>query len=250
MTQPPEPPDENQPYDPSQQPSQQSSQQSSQQNDWITSSSQSAGRPEDTQQLPPHGRGSAGQPYAGAYSQPSGGNPYNQPYQQPPAGAPYQQSQPYNPNQPPAGPPGAGMPQFGGWQAQAPQQPRRRALDANPLRAAFDFSFKSYATPGLAKIVYIIAIVLGVVWWIGGAIYWFRVGAAINHLTSSISGAFGGGGSDGGANGFTTLGILSLVLGWIPVALWIFLVRAFLEAAIAMVRTAGDARSIREKVDV
>lgn len=45
------------------------------------------------------------------------------------------------------------------------------------------------------------------------------------------------------------IGILSLVLGWVPVLLGVFLVRVFLEAAIAMTRAADDARHIREKVE-
>lgn len=252
MTQPSQSPSGNQPY--------QDPQQSGQPNQWITGSSQSAGRPEETQQLPPYGQSSAGQPQESAYSQPSAGHPYN-PYAQPPtqpATQPQQQPQssPYAPpmagqswGQPPAAPPSGSA--FS-WQPQLPQQtqPKRtkRTADANPLRAAFDFGFRSYATPGIAKIVYIVAIALGVVWWIGGSIYWFRVGAEINHFTSSISGPFGGGTSNAGS-AFTVIGILSLVLGWIPVLLGIFLVRVFLEAAIAMTRAADDARNIRTKLE-
>lgn len=247
MTQPPQSPSGDQPY--------QDPQRSGQQNHWIAGSSQSASRPEETRQLPPYGQSSAGQPHEGAYSQPSAGNPYN-PYAQPPAQPSTQpQSQPYAPptgqswGQPPAGPPGGSS--FS-WQPQVPQQPqpqqRKRIGDANPLRAAFDFGFKSYATPGIAKIVYIVAIALGVVWWIGGSIYWFRIAAEINHFTSSIAGPFGGGTTNAGS-AFTAIGILSLVLGWIPVLLGIFLVRVFLEAAIAMTRTADDARNIRTKLE-
>lgn len=186
MTQPSQPPSGNQPH--------QNPQQSGQQNQWIAGSSQSASQPDETRQLPPYGQSSAGQPQDGAYSQPSAGNPYAQPPTPPP-------SQPYAPptgqswGQPPAGPPGGSS--FGAWQPQFQQQPQpqhhKRFADANPLRAAFDFGFKSYAAPGIAKIVYIVAIALGVVWWIGGSIYWFRVAAEINHLASSIGGPFGGG---------------------------------------------------------
>lgn len=210
-----------------------SGQSGGQQNQWITSSGQSAGRPEDTQHLPPQGQGPAGQPYAGSYSQPY-------------TGQPYEQAQPWAGNQSQGGPPGQGS--FGGWQPQQPQ-PQHRIKDANPLRAAFDFSFRSYATPGIAKIVYIVAIVLGVLWWIGGSIYWFVIGALITHAAQSLTGGLGGGSGSSGGGGFTTMGILSLVLGWIPVALWVLVVRVFLEAAVAMIRTAGDARVIREKVE-
>lgn len=241
MSQPTRPPSDDQPD--------QNSQQFGPQNQWISGPSESASQAEETRQLPAYGQSSAG--HQAAYSQPSASNPYTQPPSQP-------QSQPYAPpsgqqwGQPPAGPPGGST--FGAWQPQLPQQPQtqkpsvRRVGDANPLRAAFDFGFKSYATPGIAKIIYIVAIVLGGVWWIGGSIYWFRLAAEINHLASSIGGAFGGGASNAGS-GFTVIGILSLVLGWVPVLLGIFLVRVFLEAGIAMTRAADDARAIRTKLE-
>ncbi|GAB3916617.1 hypothetical protein GCM10011575_25100 [Microlunatus endophyticus] len=250
MTQPPNPPGGNQPHhDP---------QQFGQHNQWITGSSESASRPEETQQLPPYGQSSAAQPQAGSYSQPSAGSPYGQPPTQPLTQPPAQpQSQPYaQPTAPSWGQPPSGAPDtssFGAWQSQPPQQlqpqQQKRFGDANPFRAAFDFGFRTYATPGIAKIVYIVAIVLGVVAWIGGAIYWFRVAAAINHLASSLSSPFGGGGDSNAGSAFTVIGIVSLVLGWIPVLLEILIVRVFLEAAIAMTRTADDARHIREKIE-
>lgn len=217
MTQPPHQPDDNQPYE---------------HNDWIIGSNQSAGRPEDTQQLPPHAGGTSGLPYAGAYSQPSSGNPYNQPYQQPSAGGPYQQSQPYDPNQPPAGPPAGGT--FGSWQPQPPQ-PQRRFSDANPLRAAFDFGFNSYATPGLVKIIYILAAIVAALWWIGGGLAALIAGIAAR--------SFGGGG------GTVALGVVGLLLGWIPALLWLLFVRIILEASLALVRVADDARHIRTKIE-
>lgn len=233
MTQPPHPPGDDQPY-------QQHPQQPSQHNQGITGSSQSAGRPEDTQQLPPQGQGSAGHPYAGAYSQPSGGNPYNQPYsqpsnqpyQQPSAGGPYEQTQPYAANQPPTGP-SAGSASFGSWQPQPPQH-QRRATDANPLKAAFDFSFNSYATPGLVKIIYILAAIVAGLWWIGGGLV-----ALISGIAAS---SYGGGGA-------IFLGVVGLLLGWIPALLWLLFVRIILEASLALVRVADDARHIRTKID-
>lgn len=240
MTQPPQPPGSNH-HDP---------QQSGHYDQWITGSSQSAGRPEETQQLPPYGQSSAGNPYT---------QPYGQQTTQPPAQPPTQPTAqpPTQPTTQPWGQPPAGQPApsaFGSWQPQPAQQPQfsqsKRFADANPLRAAFDFSFKQYATPGIAKIVYVAAIVLGLVWWIGGSIYWFRLASEINHLASSLSGPLGGGGGTGNPGGaFNIVGILSLVLGWIPVLLGVFLVRVFLEAAIAMTRTADDARHIRQKVE-
>jgi hypothetical protein len=163
---------------------------------------------EDTQQIPPQGPPQAPppaqQPYAGAYSQPSG-NPYN----------------PYN--QPPQGPP-PGAPQYGPWQPVQPQQRQRSISDANPLRAAFDFRFTTYATPGLVKIIYILAAILAGIWWIGGALAYLLAGGPV-------------------------IGIVWLLLGWIPALLWMLFVRIILEASLALVRVADDTRSIRTKIE-
>jgi len=211
---------------------------------WIAGSGQSANQSEETQQLPPQGQSSAGQPYAGAYSQPSTGNPYTEPYAQP---QPQPQSQP-RPQQTAAHSwdqaPGGSS--FGTWQPRPPQyQPQvqsqqqqragKRFSDANPLRAAFDFRFDSYATPGLVKIIYILAAIIAGLWWIGGGLTALIAGMAASH--------YGGGG------GSLVLGILGLLLGWIPALLWLLFVRIILEASLALVRIADDARNIRTKLE-
>lgn len=235
---------------------------------WMTGSSQSATQPEETRQLPPHGQNSAGQPYAGAYSQPashSTDNPYvappTDPYAQPqsqqtaahswdlPPSQPQSQPQPQPQqtaapswNQPPAGPPTGSS--FGTWQPQQYQPPaqwqhqpqsRKRFADANPLRAAFDFRFNSYATPGLVKIIYTLAAIIAGLWWIGGGLTALIAGIAARNL--------GGGGAS------LALGILGLLLGWIPALLWLLFIRIILEASLALVRIADDARNIRTKLE-
>ncbi|QGN34675.1 DUF4282 domain-containing protein [Microlunatus sp. Gsoil 973] len=241
MTQPPNAPEGDQP--PEHQP-----QQFGQPNQRITGSGQSAGRPEDTQPLPPHGQGSADQPYAGAYNQ-APDNPYN-PYNPQQSGGPYNQptGDPYNqyaapptppptppptaPTTAPTGPTGGGTP-YRTWQPQ--QHSQRRISDANPLRAAFDFGFNSYATPGLVKIIYVLALIVAALWWIGGGLTGLIAGVAARGL--------------GGGDGSVALGIIALLLGWIPALLWLLFVRIVLEASLALVRVADDARHIRAKIE-
>src|SRR5690606_25174059 len=119
---------------------------------------------------------------------------------------------------------------------QQPQQqaPQRKAADANPITAAFDLSFTKYATPGLAKIVFFLAIAVGVVYWLSAIIGGFTVG--------SIGAEFGGGSNP-------VLGLLAIFFGWIPVLFWILIVRIGLEFAVANVRTATDIRKVREVLE-
>lgn len=121
-------------------------------------------------------------------------------------------------------------------------QPKKPITDANPLKAAFDFSFGSYATPGLVKIIYLLAVIVGAIAWIGGAIAYFVLGAAAESATSMYD-------SSGGGAGPVVAGILQLIFGWIPVLLWLLFVRVVLEAAMALVRAAEDVRAIRTKSD-
>lgn len=123
------------------------------------------------------------------------------------------------------------------WQTASGKRP---IGDANPLKAAMDFGFQSYATPGLVKIIYILAVVLGALWWIGGTIVLFAAAASQPVIAGYSTGPSG---SD------FIPGILSLLLGWIPVLLWLLFVRVLLEAAMALVRTATDVRALRTEVD-
>lgn len=206
---------------------------------------------------PPEPYGTGGQPGTGYPQQPtSAGYPQDQSSagyvgSQSSAGYPtgqsfgsYPQGQGYQQGQDPAV--GFGQQQPGpvgypGWQQPASGPADRKFDDANPLRAAFDFGFNRYATPGLVKIIYVLAVVIAAVWWIGGTITTFVLGAAVSDLGRMTTGSGGGGGG-------IVLGIVSLLLGWIPALLWVLLVRVVLEAAMALVRVAEDARGIREKV--
>lgn len=106
--------------------------------------------------------------------------------------------------------------------------------DPNPFSAALDFSFKTYATPGLAKIVYILFIavtIMGYLW----------SGLSLFALVSL----------GGNKNIFEVLipGLFAMVLGLIPAALVILGVRLALEQALATVRTAMDTRAIAEALE-
>ncbi len=114
-----------------------------------------------------------------------------------------------------------------------PQGVPPKPADANPISATFDLSFSKYATPGIAKIVFLLAIVVGVLYWIMSIVGGFTIGAL-------------GAGVTGDSN--PALGLFAVFLGWIPVLFWIAIVRIGLEAAVANVRTATDIRVVREKL--
>lgn len=150
-------------------------------------------------------------------------------------GQPAAQQQGYGPGfgqQAQAGFPGAGG-ATGPWNGGQPQKPR----DANPFKAAFDFSFGSYATPGLVKIVYLTGIVLSVLWWLLTVIGGFQAGAPRD---------FGFGVE---TEGTAMYGVLALIFGWIPVAFFILVLRLSLEHVLSSVRTATDVRVLRDRSD-
>lgn len=164
------------------------------------------------------------------------GQPASQGYGQPATQSFGQQSQP---GQQPGGYPQPGygqqQPSAAAWGAgaQQPQPPR----DAGPIKAAFDLSFNSWATPGLVKIVYIVGIVL----------------VAVSYVISVISMFVAGLPRDYGfgveSEGTVVPGILTLVFGWIPGAFFILLLRVGLEQVLSNVRTATDIRVLRTRSD-
>jgi hypothetical protein len=221
--------------------------------------------PDQTQQFAPPAFGAASQPQPPAgygTTQQSGQQQPTQTFGQPPFG---QQGQP--PAHPGYGPAGLGQqsqaPSQQGWgqaqpqstggyaqqppaggygqggfaqQQQWPNQPQR-PKDANPLKAAFDFSFGTYATPGIVKIVYVVGIVLAVLWYIGIIIGGFQLGAPRDY----------GFGIE--TPGTAVPGVLAILLGWIPAAFFILLLRLALEQVLSSVRTATDVRVLRERSD-
>lgn len=97
----------------------------------------------------------------------------------------------------------------------APRAPR--AIDDSAVKALLDFGFTQYATPGLVKLVYILTVVAGVGSWL------------LTVLTAFAADSFVGGGAGSG--------IVALLFGWIPAALFVALMRFTLEFFLVNIRT-------------
>ncbi|MBC8094077.1 MAG: DUF4282 domain-containing protein [Pseudonocardia sp.] len=134
---------------------------------------------------------------------------------QQPGGQGWQGGQP--PYPPPGGgygqqPPGWGPPPAGG--AGAPP------AQASAFSALFDFSFSTFATPGLIRLLYIVGTVLLVLGWIGFTI-----------TTFATAGAGGG--------------IITLLLGAVVVLFYLAFLRVLLEFYYAVVRMSEDIHNRR-----
>jgi hypothetical protein len=90
-----------------------------------------------------------------------------------------------------------------------------------PFAQAFDFSFSTYASLRLVKILYIFCIVV----------------AALGYLAAAIPMLLL----------MPPIGIAILLLGWIPALLMILSLRVGLEVTLATVRTAIDVRALRSR---
>jgi Domain of unknown function (DUF4282) len=151
------------------------------------------------------------------------GNPGDQP---PPGqgwGAP-QQPPPYPPGgygqepppgwggYPPPGPPGPppGPAGYGG----PPMGPGPQGESKGFFAALFDFSFDSFATPAVVKVLYIIGMVLLGLFWVGAVIFGFTRGAG--------------------------QGLLILIVGGIGALFYLTLFRITLEFYYAIVRMSED----------
>ncbi|SDS81195.1 protein of unknown function [Microlunatus soli] len=111
------------------------------------------------------------------------------------------------------------------------------------MKAAFDFSFASYATPGLVKIIYILAVIIAAIGWIGSTISYFVLAATTHTAVSRLGGPPQ---TDTSVAMFISP-VLLLLFGWVPGLLWVLVVRVVLEAALALVRAAEDVRAMRDK---
>ena len=101
---------------------------------------------------------------------------------------------------------------------------------------AFDFSFESYATPAVVKVAYMLTVILSVLAYVGGVVMAFAI-----FMPDRDIGAFFK------YSGSAFPGILALVLGWIPGFITILVMRVSFEQALATVRTAIDARALRNR---
>ncbi|GAA1149448.1 DUF4282 domain-containing protein [Nesterenkonia lutea] len=152
------------------------------------------------------------------YSQQSGGYP---PQGQPGPGGPQYGGQPQSGQ---GGPPYGGQPQPY-QQHPYPQQPQQRnsVEGKNFFAALFDLSFQSFVTVKFAKFIYVILMVF----------------IALGYLVAVIS-AFTEG---------PVAGLLVLLLGWIPAAIYLILIRITLEFMIAMVRTSQNTAGVRVEME-
>jgi uncharacterized protein DUF4282 len=126
----------------------------------------------------PGAAGDRSQP-PGGYGGPGGPPPYGSGYGQQPApgwGPP--------PGGPPPGGPGGPMGYPGGPGGGGPMPAEGKSFFA----ALFDYSFNSFATPGLIRLLYIIGTVLIVLAWLGYTIVFFQFGAIFGLLTLIIGG--------------------------------------------------------------
>ena len=115
-------------------------------------------------------------------------------------------------------PPGAGFgQQQPGWGAPPPGPGTGygAAAGTSTIAALFDFSFSSFATPGLIKLLYVMGMVLLVIAWLGYTIVAFAAGGA-------------------------GLGFAALFLGAVLVLFYVAFLRLILEFYFAVVRMSED----------
>ncbi|GAA3281102.1 DUF4282 domain-containing protein [Nesterenkonia halobia] len=136
--------------------------------------------------------------------------------QQPPEGQHPQQG--YYPQQ------GQQPPQQG--QQPYPQQSRQQSNAAEAkgfFGALFDFSFQSFITVKFATLIYMVLLVFLALGWLFMIIGGFATDAWV--------------------------GVLALLLGWIPAVIYLILIRVMLEFYIAMIRTSQNTAGTRMEIE-
>ena len=179
-------------------------------------------------------------PLSSPYSRPNGG--WEPAQQQQQFTAPSSQSpQPAQPQPTPAPPtqpqpaqPQAAQPQ--GFQSQGLQydQGTQPGSPKDGIKALFDFSFKSYVTPSVAKVVYVLGIIVGIFGYLGSVVGGFITTAGIADSLSYFFDA-------GLLYVFPIIGIFTNLLG---LALWIIALRMVIEMVLAQIRTAQYMRDM------
>ncbi len=138
------------------------------------------------------------------------------------------QQPPHNPNDPgyiPPQPPG-GQPQPG---PSGPQRgPQTNTVEAKGFFAGlFDFSFQTFVTLKFAKFIYIIVMVFIGLW----ALFGWLIGSIVVMTQEPL------------------VGLLGLLLGWIPMLLVLIFARLTLEFYVAMARTAQNTAGTRMELE-
>lgn len=106
------------------------------------------------------------------------------------------------------------------------------------LKALFDFSFEAYVTPSVAKIFYILGIILGVFGYLGSVIGGFMTaGSMVDNLSYIIDGA-------GFLYIFPVLGIVTNLIGLV---VYVIVLRMVIETVLAQIRTAQYTRDLLER---
>ena len=138
------------------------------------------------------------------------------------------QQPPHNPNDPghiPPQPPG-------GYQQPGPSGAQRgpsvNSVEAKGFFAGlFDFSFQSFVTLKFAKFIYIIIMIAIGLW----ALFGWIIGSIVLMTQEPL------------------VGILGLLLGWIPMLLGLIFARITLEFYVAMARTAQNTGATRVELE-
>ncbi|GAA1721250.1 DUF4282 domain-containing protein [Propioniferax innocua] len=106
------------------------------------------------------------------------------------------------------------------------------------IKALFDFSFEAYVTPSVAKIFYILGIILGVFGYLGSVIGGFMtVGSMVDSLSYIMGGA-------GFLYIFPVLGVIANLIG---LAVYVIVLRMIIETVLAQIRTAQYTRDLLER---
>ncbi|WP_010525474.1 DUF4282 domain-containing protein [Nesterenkonia sp. F] len=109
-------------------------------------------------------------------------------------------------------------------QDQPPHPQQSNAVEAKGFFGAlFDFSFQSFVTVKFATFIYIVLLVFLVLGWLFMVI--------------------------GGFVADTWVGVLALLLGWIPAVIYLILIRVMLEFYIAMIRTSQNTAGTRIEIE-
>ncbi|MBD0856248.1 hypothetical protein AZH46_04895 [Corynebacterium striatum] len=177
-----------------------------------------------------------------------------------------QQNQPGQPQQGFGGFPQQGQPQpgqpgqqaFGGYPQQNHggfNQPAQQGFGPYPqglqqaqpqkdsfFKSLFDFKFSSFITVKFASVIYIIAMIVGVLWWLGGLLF-AVMGGSLGGLAGSLSGSsFGGGMAVMMIFGHLIFGTLGLVL-------YLIQVRLVLEFFVANIQTTENTKKLVENAE-
>lgn len=180
-----------------------------------------------------YGSQNPGYGQAGGYGQASG---YDQtggygapgPYGQ--AGT-HGQNQPYGQNQ------NYGQAEHYGQYGQADAYAQTgRSTEPGFVKSLFDFRFDNFIAVRWAGIIYILAIIVAGLWWLGTILSAIGLGAAANTPTMFNP--------EPSFNAWPL--VLAIIFGWIGPALWVIFVRLILELIVAGVKTAEHTKRIAD----